>query len=50
MTWCNPVEVLPRVSLNCTEEISVNWNKTNYFAYPISYMINSRPLPPDAMT
>jgi hypothetical protein len=26
VTRCNPVEVLPRVGLNCTEEIPMTWN------------------------
>jgi hypothetical protein len=30
MMRCNPVEVLPRVSSNCTEEIPVTWNNTSF--------------------
>jgi hypothetical protein len=39
MIRCNPVEVLPRVSLTCTEEIPVTWNNTSLFVDPISYII-----------
>ncbi len=39
VTRCNPVEVLPRVSGNCTEEIPVTWNGTSLYVDPISYMI-----------
>jgi hypothetical protein len=28
---CNQVEVVPRVSPNCTEEIPVTWNKTSLY-------------------
>ncbi len=45
MTWCNPVEVLPRVSLNCTKEIPKTWNNTSLFVDPISYIIKSAALP-----
>ncbi len=42
---CNPVEVLPRVSNNCTEEISVTWNGTSLYVDPISYVIKSAASP-----
>jgi hypothetical protein len=45
VTWCNPVEVLPRVSLNCTKEIPKTWNNTSLFVDPISYIIKSAALP-----
>jgi hypothetical protein len=39
------VEVLPRVSLNCTEEISVTWNYTSLFMDSMSYIIKSAASP-----
>jgi hypothetical protein len=42
---CNPVEVLPRVSNNCTEEIPVTWNGTSLYGDPISYVIKSAASP-----
>ncbi len=45
MTRCNPVEVLPRVSSNCTEEIPVTWNNTSLYVDPISYVIKSAASP-----
>ncbi len=45
VTRCNPVEVLPRVSSNCTEEIPVTWNNTSLYADPISYGIKSAASP-----
>jgi hypothetical protein len=33
---CNPVEVLPRISGNCTEEVPVMWRNITFFVYPIS--------------
>jgi hypothetical protein len=45
VTRCNPMEELPRVSLNCKEEISVTWNNTILFVDPISYVINSAASP-----
>jgi hypothetical protein len=44
-TWCNPVEVMPRVSSNCTEEIPVTWNTTSLFVDLISYVIKSAASP-----
>ncbi len=41
VTRCNPVEVLPRVSSNCTEEIPITWNGTSLYVDPISYVIKS---------
>jgi hypothetical protein len=41
----NPVEVVPRVNANCTEEIPVNLNSTSLFVDPISYAIKSAALP-----
>jgi hypothetical protein len=45
VTRCNPVEVLPRVSGNCTEEIPVTWNGTSLYVDPISYVIKSAASP-----
>jgi hypothetical protein len=45
VTRCNPVEVLPRVSSNCTEEIPVTWNNTSLYVDPISYVIKSAASP-----
>jgi hypothetical protein len=45
VTRCNTVEVLPRVSSNCTEEILVTWNGTSLYVYPISYIIKSAASP-----
>jgi hypothetical protein len=39
------VEVLPRVSSNCTEEILVTWNGTSLYVDPISYVIKSAASP-----
>jgi hypothetical protein len=39
------VEVLPRVSLNCTEEIPVTWNYTSLFVDSMSYIIKSAASP-----
>jgi hypothetical protein len=41
VTRCNPVEVLPRVSNNCMEEIPITWNGTSLYVDPISYVIKS---------
>ncbi len=48
VTWCNPMEVVPRVSPNCTEEIPVTWNNTSVFVDPISYIIKSAASPTGA--
>jgi hypothetical protein len=45
VTRCNPMEVLPGVSLNCTEKIPVTWNNTSLFIEPISYKIKSAASP-----
>jgi hypothetical protein len=45
VTRCNPVEVLPRVSSNCTEEIAITWNNTSLYMDPISYVIKSAASP-----
>jgi hypothetical protein len=45
VTRCNPVEVLPRVSSNCMEEIPVTWNNTSLYVDPISYVIKSAASP-----
>jgi hypothetical protein len=45
VTRCNPVEVLPRVSSNCTKEIPVTWNGTSLYVDPISYVIKSAASP-----
>ncbi len=41
MTKCFPVEVVPRIHTNCTEEIPVTINGTDAFVDPISYVIKS---------
>ncbi len=41
MTKCSPVEVVPRIHANCTEEIPVTINGTDAFMDPISYVIKS---------
>jgi hypothetical protein len=45
VTICNPMEVLPRVSPNCTEEIPVTWNGTSLYVDPISYVLKSAASP-----
>jgi hypothetical protein len=45
VTRCIPVEVLPRVSNNCTEKIPVTWNGTSLYVDPISYVIKSAASP-----
>jgi hypothetical protein len=45
VTRCNPVEVLPRVSNNCMEEIPITWNGTSLYVDPISYVIKSAASP-----
>ncbi len=45
MTRCNPMEVLPRGSSNCTEETPVTWNNTSLYVDPISYLIKSAASP-----
>jgi hypothetical protein len=50
VTRCNPVEVLPWISSNCTEEILVKWTKSIYFVDPISYIIKTAVPPPGATT
>jgi hypothetical protein len=45
VTRCNPVEVLPRVSSNCMEEIPVTWNNSSLYVDPISYVIKSAAYP-----
>jgi hypothetical protein len=45
MMRCNPVDVLPQISLNCTEEIPVTWNNTSLFVDPISYVMKSAASP-----
>ncbi|OBQ32975.1 MAG: hypothetical protein AN484_27535, partial [Aphanizomenon flos-aquae WA102] len=41
VTHCNPVDVLPRTALNCTDEIPVTYNGTDVFVDPISMVIKS---------
>jgi hypothetical protein len=41
VTKCSPVEVVPRIHANCTEEIPVTINGTGAFVDPISYVIKS---------
>ena len=45
VTQCNPVEVLPRVSGNCTEEIPVTWGNASVFVDPISFVIKTAASP-----
>jgi hypothetical protein len=42
VTKCSPVEVVPRIHANCTEEIPVTINGTDAFVDPISYVIEAR--------
>jgi hypothetical protein len=39
VTWCNPVEVVPKVSNNCKEEIPMVWNNTGLFVDLTSYVL-----------
>jgi hypothetical protein len=41
VTKCSPVEVVPRIHSNCTEEIPITINGTEAFVDPISYVIKS---------
>jgi hypothetical protein len=41
ITKCSPVEVVPRIHSNCTEEIPITINGTEAFVDPISYVIKS---------
>jgi hypothetical protein len=41
VTKCSPVEVVPRIHSNCTEEIPDTVNGTDAFVDPISYVIKS---------
>ena len=41
VTHCNPVDVLPRIALNCTDEIPVTFNGTAVFVDPISMVIKA---------
>ncbi len=45
VTQGNPVEVVPRVSPNCTKEIPILWNNTSLYVDPLSYVIKSAALP-----
>jgi hypothetical protein len=45
VTRCNPVQVLPRVSSNCMEEIPITWNGTSFYVDPMSYVIKSAAFP-----
>ncbi len=45
VTRCNPVEVLPRISDICTEEILVTWRNGSLFVDPISYVIKTAASP-----
>jgi len=45
MMQCNLVEVLPRISGNCTEEIPVTWRNGTFFIDLISYVIKMPALP-----
>ncbi len=39
VTWCNRVEVVPRVSNTCKEEIPMVWNNTGLFVDLTSYVL-----------
>jgi hypothetical protein len=41
VTRCQPVEVTPRMHVNCTSEIPVTVNNTNLFVDPISFVIKA---------
>jgi hypothetical protein len=41
VTKCSPVEVVPRIHTNCTEEIPITINGTDAFVDPISCVIKS---------
>ncbi len=45
VTRCNPVEVIPRTSSNCTEEIPVSWGNASMYVDPISFVIKSAASP-----
>ena len=45
VTRCQPVEVLPRVSSNCTEEIPVTWRNSSLFVDPISFVLKTAASP-----
>ncbi len=51
VTKCLPVEAVPRIHSNCTEEIPVTVNGTDAFVDPISYVIKSAgsPIPCNAV-
>jgi hypothetical protein len=45
VTRCQPVEVTPRMHVNCTSEIPVTVNNTNLFVDPISFVIKAAASP-----
>jgi len=45
VTRCRPVEVLPRMSSNCTEEIPVTWKNSSFFVDPISFVLKTAASP-----
>jgi hypothetical protein len=45
VTKCQPVSVTPRTYANCTNEIPVEYNGTNAFVNPISFVIKSAAAP-----
>jgi hypothetical protein len=45
VTRCHPVEVTPRMHVNCTSEIPVTVNNTNLFVDPISFVIKAAASP-----
>jgi hypothetical protein len=45
VTKCQPVSVRPRTYANCTNEIRVEYNGTNAFMDPISFVIESAAAP-----
>ena len=45
VTKCNQVEVLPRTSGNCTDEIPVTWRNASVFVDPISFVIKTAASP-----
>ncbi len=45
VTRCQPVEVTPRTHTNCTNEIPPEYNNTDVFIDPISFVIKAAAVP-----
>ncbi len=45
VTRCQPVEVTPRTHTNCTNEIPAEYNNTDVFIDPISFVIKAAAAP-----